>query len=131
MTVNVALRAGQVGPKLSDLAGGAVEERWQAELHKALENIEDPNTDARKAREITIKVTILPDETRNAGAVGISATVKLSAQKRAMTMVYMGRTAEGLRAIEHNPQQLLLDAQPPLQTPALTPNNVTPIGAGK
>lgn len=133
MTVTTKTDTGPCGPSLSTFAGGGLEERWQVEFRKALENIEDPNTDPKAPRTITIQVVIRPDETRNVGAVGISASVKLSAQKRVTTWLHMGRTAEGLRALEHNPQQLTFGevAAPAAPAPTSIPANVSPFGAGK
>ncbi len=47
---------------LSSLKDGAVEERFQYELKKVLDNIADPNTETKKARKITIELTFSPDE---------------------------------------------------------------------
>lgn len=98
---------------LSGIAGGALEERWQLELERVLQNIADPNTDAKKARVITLKVTIKPTEERNVGDVTIEASSKVSAQKSVATLIYMGRTAKGVQAVEHSPLQLTFDPPPP------------------
>ena len=43
---------------LSGLADGAVSERFQLELQRVLENIADPNTDPKKARTLTLTLTL-------------------------------------------------------------------------
>jgi len=59
---------------LSTLKGGALEERFQYELKKVLENIVDPNTEAKKQRKITIELILLPDESLE--VVGLEAKIK-------------------------------------------------------
>jgi hypothetical protein len=59
---------------LADFAGGAVSERFNQELKKVLENIADPNTDPKKARTVTVKVTLKADENRDIADVDISTS---------------------------------------------------------
>ncbi len=47
---------------LSNLGHGAAEEKFNEVLKRVIENINDPNTDWKKAREIHIKVSIAPNE---------------------------------------------------------------------
>ena len=61
---------------LSSFKSGAIEERFQLELKKVLENILDPNTELKKPRKITIDLTFLPDE--SAEVVNCSVKVKSS-----------------------------------------------------
>lgn len=51
--------------KLNQIAKGALEEQFEAEFRTLLKNIADPNTDPKKARKITITLTIKPNEKRN------------------------------------------------------------------
>lgn len=66
---------------LATLKGGAAEELFQRELARVLENIRDPNTDAKKARTITLDFSFLPVEDRNGArretAVVIDSKCKL------------------------------------------------------
>lgn len=50
---------------LNTFAEGGLSERFNQELQKILENIADPNTDATKARKLTITVTLNADEKRD------------------------------------------------------------------
>ncbi|MCI1593070.1 replication terminator protein [Heyndrickxia oleronia] len=50
---------------LNTFAEGALSERFNQELQKILENIADPNTDATKARKLTVTVTLNADEKRD------------------------------------------------------------------
>lgn len=54
---------------LEEFAGGALSEKVNAEIERVLKNISDPNTDPKKARKITINVTLKPNLERNAAAV--------------------------------------------------------------
>ncbi len=49
---------------LDDMMGGAVTERFNAALKTCLKNIIDPNTDATKARKVTLELTIKPSKDR-------------------------------------------------------------------
>lgn len=49
---------------LDDMMGGAVTERFNAALKTCLKNIIDPNTDAQKARKVTLELTIKPSKDR-------------------------------------------------------------------
>lgn len=56
---------------VSTLSGGALVERIQDEISKAIANITDPNTPAKKARTVTMKMTIKPNEQRNMAEVSV------------------------------------------------------------
>ena len=46
---------------LASLCGGAVQEKVDRALEKVANNILDPNTDPKKKRVITLKITLKPD----------------------------------------------------------------------
>ncbi|PUB12599.1 replication terminator protein [Paenisporosarcina sp. OV554] len=50
---------------LNTFAGGALAEKVNIEMQKALENIADPNTDHKKARKVTVSITLKANERRN------------------------------------------------------------------
>lgn len=58
---------------LNEFAGGAVSEKFNIELQKVLENISDPNTDFKKARKVTLVVTLKSNENRNLANVSVEA----------------------------------------------------------
>ena len=58
---------------LTNLGGGAAVELFDNELALVLDNIQDPNTEARKVRKITLEITIKPDNDRSFGEVMIQA----------------------------------------------------------
>lgn len=63
--------------KLSDFAGGAVDERFNIELEEVLKNINDLNTDPSKKRKITITVTMTGNDERNLSSVLVEAKTVL------------------------------------------------------
>lgn len=63
---------------LKNLCNGAAAELFDRELEAVLQNISDPNAKAKTAREITLKVTILPTEDRSRGVVGVKCSSKLA-----------------------------------------------------
>lgn len=65
---------------LEGLGRGALQEQFEAELQRLLENIMDPNTPATTKREIKIVVTVKPDKNRTSCAVTYQTTSKLAAQ---------------------------------------------------
>ena len=50
---------------LNTFASGALAEKVNIELQKVLENIADPNTDHKKARKVTVSITLKANERRN------------------------------------------------------------------
>ena len=65
---------------LSDLMDGGVEERFNQELERVWDNVCDPNTPAKTAREVTLKVKIVPNERTDSCDFKVSCTSKLAAK---------------------------------------------------
>ncbi len=80
---------------LSELAGGAVAERFNIELQKVLENIMDPNTDAKKARKLTLTLTFKADENRDVASVNIEAKTTLAPANSLATKILMDKDRNG------------------------------------
>ncbi len=94
---------------LPTLAGGAVNELFEDELKRVLENIVDPNTDAEATRSINLKLIIRPALDRDSAAVRFEANSKLAPTLGIGTAMFIGRHQGELVAVEHNPKQLQLD----------------------
>lgn len=62
--------------RLDDLMNGAMTERFNRELSQVMRNIQDPNTDARAKRKITITLEFAPNERRD------MATLKMDISSR-------------------------------------------------
>lgn len=63
---------------LSTFAEGAVDERFNIELAKVLENLQDLNTDPLKTRKITLTITMKGSEQRNLANVSVDAKTALA-----------------------------------------------------
>jgi hypothetical protein len=50
---------------LNTFADGALSERFNHELQRILENIADPNTDAKKIRKLTVTLSLKADDKRD------------------------------------------------------------------
>jgi len=80
---------------LSNLANGSVAERIDIEIQKVLENIADPNTDARKARKLTVTLTLKADEKRDVAHVSVATKSTLAPAKSIETKFIMDRDNAG------------------------------------
>ena len=57
---------------------------------RPLQNITDPNTPAKKARTVTMKMTIKPNEQRNMAEVSVATSSTLCAPTPIETGIYIG-----------------------------------------
>jgi len=64
--------------KLDDLMDGAITERFEDALVKVWQNVFDPNTDPKAAREVTLVFKFLPNEQRDAAALKADVKVKMA-----------------------------------------------------
>lgn len=91
--------------KLETLAGGAALELFDRELQEVLKNIQDPNTEAEKARAIHVKVTLSPSEDRDRADVALEVKSKLAPPKPVKSLVHMGEKDGRLVAVSYDPRQ--------------------------
>ena len=80
---------------IANLARGAVVEQFDYELQKTLDNIMDLNTDASKARKITISVSIKPSKNRNTATVAVQTKSTLVPVSPLETNIMMDRDSTG------------------------------------
>ena len=73
-----------------EMARGGVIERVDMEMAKVLANIEDLNTDPKKARSITVKVTFKPDDYREKVVVTYEVDSKLAPKSPLSTSLTVG-----------------------------------------
>ncbi len=78
-----------------EMARGAIMERVDIEIPKVIENIMDPNTKPTKAREITVTLTLTPDETRQVVALDSTVKLKLIPYNPVRTNLYITDAADG------------------------------------
>lgn len=76
-------------------ASGAMAEKLNVELQKVMENIADPNTDAKKTRKVTLTLTLKPDENREIISVSVDTKSTLAAAKGVSTTMLLGTDNAG------------------------------------
>jgi hypothetical protein len=76
---------------LDTLGSGAAKEQFDHVVQQVLDNIDDPNTEWKTPRVITMKVTFLPNEDRGQGKVLVSIKPTLAPIKPFSTTVQMGK----------------------------------------
>lgn len=76
---------------LETFAGGALTEQINRELENVTRNILDPNTDEKKARKITVTITLKPNGNRDFSSVGVEAKSALAPALGAVTALQMGK----------------------------------------
>ena len=87
---------------IDTLSEGAAVERVNLALREVFTNIQDPNTDWKKARTVTMKLTIKSNENRDIGDVVVEVDKKIAPIKPFGTMIFMGIGKDGKgRASEH------------------------------
>ena len=81
---------------LLTLGNGAAVEKFGIELGRVLKNIADPNAVQTATREITLKVTIKPDQQGRIAAVNISTSAKLAPDAPHPTQMFMDGQGKAL-----------------------------------
>ena len=79
---------------LGDLYDGAAIEAANIELQKVLDNIQDPNTDPKAVRKVSLEVKFKPNKDRSLAEVFISATSKLAPDLPLETAVLTDRKGD-------------------------------------
>jgi len=85
---------------LDTIAEGAAKDLFANALEKVLGNIEDPNTEAKAKREITLTFRFTVDEERRVGGCTIACGVKLPGVKGVSTGLYYGQHLGALTVVE-------------------------------
>lgn len=90
---------------IQTLGGGSLAELFELEWNRLLHNIQDPNTDAEAKRVLTMKVTVVPDESREKGDIEIDVAAKLPGPRTATDTLYMGMREGRLVGVRYDPRQ--------------------------
>jgi hypothetical protein len=90
--------------ELPTLAGGAAIELFDSAVAQVLENLQDPNTDWKARRKITLDVVFSSDEERQVGDIEIKCSTKLAGIKGVRTVVFYG-DLNGRRVAVEQPRQ--------------------------
>jgi hypothetical protein len=113
---------------LINIGNGTAVELFDHELQKVLANIKDVNTDAKKTRSITLKVSLVPHGDRAGMQIVIDCNSKLSTVPavQAGTMFIMKNKEGELQAYSHDVrQEQLFDNEEETKAPeAPTSQNV-------
>lgn len=80
---------------LSNILQGALEEKFQYELKKVAENIQDENTSFRPKRSLTLEIVFSPDETRADIKIDGSVKTKLAPVKTDSGKLSLVETKQG------------------------------------
>lgn len=79
---------------LSKLAGGTLQEKFDREITRVIENMQDPNTPYSDKRGITINISFVQNEMRDDAKLEISLKTKLAGVISATTNFAMGKDLE-------------------------------------
>jgi len=94
------------GISLDTLNQGAAVERFNMALQEVLNNIQDPNTNPKAPRAVTLKCTFKPDEDRGLANIIVDVVPKLAPIAPFGVRVFMGRDKDGKGyASEEHPMQ--------------------------
>ena len=76
---------------LEQLAGGALQEKFDDAMDKVLKNMMDPNTPWKNKRAITVTVTFEQNEERDDVNVAVNVTTKMAPVKGIATKMSIGK----------------------------------------
>ncbi|GBC62507.1 hypothetical protein DENIS_3479 [Desulfonema ishimotonii] len=96
---------------LINIGGGAAVEMFGRSLEKVLTNIADPNAETKTPREITLKFRFKPDSSGTVAHVEVQSVEKLAPVEAYRTLMHVTETADGISAMEYNPNQLKLPTE--------------------
>ncbi|MEK3993678.1 replication terminator protein [Psychrobacillus sp. FSL K6-2365] len=80
---------------LNTFASGALSEKVNIEIQKALDNIADPNTDHKKARKVNVSITLKANEKRNLANVIVDTKSTLVPAMGVETELIIDYTPDG------------------------------------
>ncbi|MEV9641738.1 replication terminator protein [Mammaliicoccus sciuri] len=81
--------------ELNKFIGGAVQEKFNVELQRVLDNIADPNTDFKKARKVTLTVSLKPNEKRNLADIKVETKSTIAPPEPIGTEILIGMSNDG------------------------------------
>lgn len=81
--------------QLDELMDGALTERFNSEMERVLNNVFDPNTDAKAKRQIQIVINIAPNERRDAADFKVDVKSKIAPPVAISQMVFLNMDDAG------------------------------------
>lgn len=100
---------------LSNIANGAAVELFDHELKRVMANIKDPNADAKKKREVTLKVVLSPYADRSGAEMQLSVVSKTVPVNGVRGTVFVGRDQGEYKAYSHDTRQEEMFAEEQMQ----------------
>lgn len=89
---------------LLDIMDGAVAERVNYEFGLVARNMLDLNTEAKKPRTLTIKITMVPADDRRSISVKADVSSKLVPVRQLDTTLLLGGSSDDPAVMEYTPQ---------------------------
>lgn len=80
---------------LDELMDGALNERFNAEMNRVMENVFDPNTNPRQKRQIVITINVTPNERRDAADLSFDVRSKIAAPLAMSQTVFLTMGDDG------------------------------------
>ena len=77
--------------ELKEIVGGALQEQFSKSFESVVENLQNPNTPYKKAREITIKLKFTQNELRDDVKCAVQVSEKLAPQTPMETSFAIGK----------------------------------------
>lgn len=118
----------KIKTNILEMAKGALIEQANAEFAKIGANILDPNTDATKARKLTITVTFKPDENREFIGWDAQAKSTLAPVTAIATRFFLGTDKDGVpvttEIIRDDPNQVRMFEEQEEDTEDVQPEQV-------
>ena len=92
--------------KLSNIGGGVLDEIFQEEWEKILNNISDPNRPPLAKRKLTISITLQPNENRQAASISVDIKPTLAPVVSYKSIISIGKVQDKIKAVEHGQMNL-------------------------
>lgn len=90
---------------LENVMNGAAGVLFETELKKVIENLIDPNTDPKAARELSLVFKFRVSEDRRSAGISVSPKTKLAPHMGEVDMVHLINQGNELKAVALNAQQ--------------------------
>lgn len=96
---------------LAEIAGGALQEKFDKAFENVIENLQNPNTPYKDARKITITLSFTQNEQRNDVTCDVSVAEKLAPQAKTKTIFAVGKDLKtgALYAEEYGKNQISMN----------------------
>lgn len=98
---------------MSELMDGGVEQRFNEAMREIWQNVQNPNTNPKAKREMTIRITVKPNERRDSAEFTVDVKTKLAAPNALSQLVLLQFNADGsvtaTERTEQIPGQLSFD----------------------